>query len=590
MRYAYGSMLSLLCIGLFQTMPIARAESDDAKRQEFAGLMQKIRTEPWTSASSAAKTLVETDRASAAVSELRKVLESHARPVDEDGIRQCIQDTGHAKFKVRNEASDALLRYGQAARPHIRQAMSTTEDPESLERLRTVLAQLEINAGRGQLSSPQRQEIMETLRGLNALANAGADVSSCLPCVSEVLPLDDMELALPACLALGRMGPAAAPAVPKLIELVYTGDESCRPVAINTLGQIGPAAAPATGVLIKAATTAPVNSYIWEDTTLALGRMGNTSYLPRIRQMLTGDDPVMQGSACAIIVGYRDESLAQLPRLIALAKSDDIPPADRAIAAVASLGEPGLRAVLKEFEQEKQAGRMAETLRAFPKDELFCKIAVPPLKTRFAQEGSEVNTYVHEALCMYICKVGVTEQTQPLLDDLTACLTHNNRVMYFAQNFYWTVDSQARFHICTALRKAMNTPATRDWAAIVYIRLSDTPGDEATAIVQTIVKQATQSAKEQWLISLIEAAFRSFPKLGEQPEDVIAATTELASTGDDDNSIRIWAIRAIPHMTSIERAGKILDKIEQAVSPAGYVARAMKIARRSLELRVKQQH
>jgi HEAT repeat protein len=149
-------------------------------------------------------------------------------------LGQILEGSSPADREVRGAAADALVKMGpraQAATAALHRALSDKDD--YVRRMAAVaLAGLE---GRiwpviRQLKEPRaHDEALWTLRKLGR---------SAVPSLTEALRSSDSDLRANAAVALGQIGPDAAPAVPELRRLAR-GDDDARASAISALGQIG---------------------------------------------------------------------------------------------------------------------------------------------------------------------------------------------------------------------------------------------------------------------------------------------------------------------------------------------------------------
>ncbi len=348
------------------------------EKQAYVILLKDVQA-PWNSGGlHAAEKLALDGLDDDAVRSLNESLKQHVPRVDVDDVRKWITKTGASRYSTREMASDWLHKHAYSARSTIRDVATNTEDPEIRERLDIVLRQFEQASSLEKPRTGNTHEISSALQGLDSLGRAGADLSSCGQCASDALFVGNRKTTHLACQVLGQMGEAAAPAVPSLTELIISGNALQRRTAICVIAKIGPKAKAAESTLLL--VKPPAGEQEWIELMVALGRIGNRRYLPRILKLLEGNDQKEQAKACKAIVGYRAETIEQLPTLIKLAKSRNIPPSSSAIKAIVSVGEPGLRAVLEELRRERNNFRMKQTLNAFPKDDLFYKIAGDFLK------------------------------------------------------------------------------------------------------------------------------------------------------------------------------------------------------------------
>ena len=123
---------------------------------------------------------------------------------------------------VSGAASLELLRLGEPATPAL---VELLQDPDPA--LRALAAR--------------------TFWGMGARAGGAA-----VPPLADALADADASVRVGAAMALGNMGPVAAPAVPALVRALRDPDAKVRPWAARALGSIGPAAEAAVPALQKA--------------------------------------------------------------------------------------------------------------------------------------------------------------------------------------------------------------------------------------------------------------------------------------------------------------------------------------------------
>ena len=215
----------------------------------------------------------------------------------------------------------------------------------------------------------------ERLRAAESLAEYGA---TAIPALVERLRDGDDAVRSYACLALVRMGPAAAEAVPQLVVLLDDPQEYVRADALTALREIGPAAAPAVPVLAGILRSA--------DRPLRLRALESLAAIrtPESCQALTAaldvHDRDLQRSTLKALQRLGPDAAAALPKLLHFAVTAQEPSlADEAFLAAGALGDVAVPELVVLLEAELPATRRRSAL-ALSRAGASGEAAVPALQ------------------------------------------------------------------------------------------------------------------------------------------------------------------------------------------------------------------
>ncbi len=238
--------------------------------------------------------------------------------------------------KVRAYSAYALGQIGKPASAAGPKLISMVTDEDPLVR-RAALRALRIIRLPSEQAIPLMAQVLQdadprvVVHALNSMAELGEEGVPVL-----TLALDHPQAKYWACLVLAEIGPAAKSAAPKLVELLKDPEEEVRMQAAIALGEIGPEAAPVAAEPLIVALQEDKAGGVRYGSAFALGKMKAAKADEALRAAAAGDDAFLQlTSVWALMeINPNDESLAEksVELIIAGLKSEDNPALQHAAA------------------------------------------------------------------------------------------------------------------------------------------------------------------------------------------------------------------------------------------------------------------
>ena len=153
--------------------------------------------------------------------------------------------------------------------------------------------------------------------------------------------------------ALGRLGPAAAPAVPQLVDLMKDADPQLRWRAARALGAVGPQAAPAVGALTAALEDE--DALTRAQSAFALGLMGEAakSAAPQLVAAVGDDDALVRRASLRALHRIKPDREITRPLFLKLLRSADPLTVSAVLNSMAEMGEEAVPALTDAMEHEE---------------------------------------------------------------------------------------------------------------------------------------------------------------------------------------------------------------------------------------------
>jgi HEAT repeat protein len=186
-----------------------------------------------------------------------------------------------------------------------------------------------------------------------ALGRIGPAAAPAVPALADALTDPDQAVRLSAASALGWIGPAAAPAVPALIEVLADPDQRVRGIASGALGLIGPPAVPAL-----ANALADPDQQVRAYAALALREIGPAAApaVPALADALTDPDKGVRASAALALQMMGPAAAPAMPAL-----ADVLADRDQDLARIAAAALAGIATSLQDATAVTALGALRET-------------------------------------------------------------------------------------------------------------------------------------------------------------------------------------------------------------------------------------
>ena len=254
--------------------------------------------------------------------------------------------------ETRNEAILEIADMGYRGAPHVARLVELLQDQKRFIRKNAAIALGNIGPGAA-AAVPALQKLLEeqppTVAPVKPVVTGDDATAQPAPDKTPDTPAPGNRLRIESTLALGKIGPASAPAIPYLVNMMGDEDETLADAAAEALGNIGEAAVPPLSASLK-----HKKARMRRNAATALGYLApisKTEAANLIAVLRDADDGVRAAAVVALAkIGPLDDRV--IPAVLSMLRDDTPAVQGATLEALRIMGEPATTALLERIATE----------------------------------------------------------------------------------------------------------------------------------------------------------------------------------------------------------------------------------------------